>query len=525
MSNGLLRLSGRIDPFNPNNSMKVLLTTTAILSLISPALALDGQIGIHDPSTVIQCDGKFYTFGTGGGGLFSDDGWTWHGGAARPGGGVAPDVVHIGDRYIVAYGGGGIHTMWTKSLDTNSADFGYHDDTVVATGDLDCNAIDPGLLLDPTDGKLWLTYGSYIGFIRLVELDPKTGKRVNPNDTPVNLAVNCEASDMIYHDGWYYLLATHGSCCVGSASGYNIRLGRSKKVTGPFLDNTGIDMIQGGGKLLITSSGRLVGPGHFGLLDLGDGVQKFSMHWEADLDRGGASVLDLRPLLWQDGWPVAGENLKEGTYDIESVRTGTSLELAVEGVPVGGGRVRGGGGGRGGPGAGGRTNGFGGFGGTNAAGGRAARTGGDGGGGIFRGGGAPIPPQNVEQVSTNWPVGNIDARLANYLCQAQQKWAITAVTNAGGYPGSPYFKITIAGTDRALAVTPDAELVTLPAFTGGAQELWRIEQLTDGTWRIMPKSASDSKEPLALSAVGSSFATLARFDPTSDKQHWQLKTP
>jgi arabinan endo-1,5-alpha-L-arabinosidase len=282
-------------------------------------------------------------------------------------------------------------------------------------------------------------------------------------------------------------------------------------------------MIQGGGKLLITSGGRLVGPGHFGLLDLGDGVQKFSMHWESDLDRGGASVLDLRPLLWKDGWPEAGENLKEGTYDIESVRTGTSLELAVEGVPVGGGRARGGGGGFGG-GGGGRGPGAGG--GTNAAGGRAARGGGGGGGGgIFRGSGAPIPPQSVEQVSTNWPEGKIDARLANYLCEAQQKWAITAVTNAGGYPGSPYFKITIAGTDRALAVTPDAELITLPAFTGGAQELWRIEQLTDGTWRIMPKSASDSKEPLALSAVGSSFATLSKFDPTSDKQHWQLKMP
>ena len=85
----------------------------------------------------------------------------------------------------------------------------------------------------------------------------------------------------------------------------------------------------------------MIGPGHFGLLDLGEGVQKFSMHWEADLDRGGASVLDIRPLLWKDGWPVAGENLKEGIYEIESVRTGTALELAVEGVPVGGPRRRG----------------------------------------------------------------------------------------------------------------------------------------------------------------------------------------
>ncbi len=136
-----------------------------------------------------------------------------------------------------------------------------------------------------------------------------------------------------------------------------------------------------------------------------------------------------------------------------------------------------------------------------------------------------IPVQDVAQVSTNWPAGNLDARMDNYMCQAQQKWAITAVASAGGYPGSPYFKITIAGTDRALAATEDAELVVLPAFTGGAEQLWRIEQRADGTWRIMPKSIPGTKEALALSAVGSSFATLARFNPASDKQRWLLKTP
>lgn len=90
----------------------------------------------------------------------------------------------------------------------------------------------------------------------------------------------------------------------------------------------------------------MVGPGHFGLLDLGDGIQKFSLHYEADLDRGGASVLDTRPLQWKDGWPVAGENMTEGAYRIESVRTGTVIEMAVEGLPVGG-RQAGRGGGRG----------------------------------------------------------------------------------------------------------------------------------------------------------------------------------
>jgi arabinan endo-1,5-alpha-L-arabinosidase len=314
---------------------------------------------------------------------------------------------------------------------------------------------------------------------------------VVPIDKPVDIAINCEASDMIYHNGWYYLLATHGSCCRGTDSGYNIRVGRSRKVTGPFLDNMGVDMIKGGGKLVVGSSGRVVGPGHFGLLDLGDGVQKFSCHYEADLDRGGASVLDIRPLLWKDGWPVAGENVREGTYEIESARTGTALELAVQGVPVGGGR----GGMPSGP------------------------------GGTFGGAGGVIPPQDAAQVSKNWPTGNIDLRLSNYMIQAQQKWTIAPVANAGGYPGSPYFKITIAGTDRALAATDDAELVAVPAFTGAPEQLWRIEQLTDGTYRVMPKAVPNSKESLALSAVGSSFATLAKFNSRSDKQRWNLKTP
>ena len=130
----------------------------------------------------------------------------------------------------------------------------------------------------------------------------------------MNIAINSEASIPIYRDGWYYLLVTHGSCCQGANSTYNIRMGRSRKVTGPYLDNMGIDMLEGGGKLFAGSRGRHVGPGHFGLLDLGQGVQKFSLHYEADLDRGGVSVLDIRPLLWRDGWPVAGDNLVAGTY-------------------------------------------------------------------------------------------------------------------------------------------------------------------------------------------------------------------
>jgi arabinan endo-1,5-alpha-L-arabinosidase len=474
------------------------LLAASVPTLSAQAQALDGEPYIHDPSTVTQCEGKFYAFGTGGGGLISDDGWTWHSGAVRPGGGAAPDVIHIGDRYYIAYGstGGGlngghsgtIHTMWSKTLDPKSPDFKFNDDSVVASSDgvEDCDAIDPSFLLDPTTGRLWLTYGTYFGYIRLVELDPKTGKRIAGNQA-INIGIDMEATDLIYRDSWYYLLGTHGTCCDGANSTYNIRVGRSKKVAGPYLDNMGIDMLKGGGKLVVAASGRFVGAGHFGRMDLGDGVEKFSCHYEADLNRSGRSVLDIRPLLWKDGWPVGADNFQEGTYEIQSERSGFALELAVDFVRMaGGGR-----GGRGAP--------------------ATPPT--------------PIPAQQLSEVSPNWPVGNIDLRIGDYMFRPHQQWTISPVANAGGYPGAPYFKIVIAGTDRALAATADSEVVTVPAFTGASEQLWRIDQLTDGTYRIMPKSMPNSKEPMALTAVGGSTPTLAKFDPKSDKGRWNFKKP
>jgi arabinan endo-1,5-alpha-L-arabinosidase len=157
----------------------------------------------------------------------------------------------------------------------------------------------------------------------------------------------------------------------------------------------------------------------------------------------------------------------------------------------------------------------------------AGGSGGPGGGfgGVFGGTGKPIPDQDAAQVSKDWPEGNVDAGMANYMCQAQQKWQFTPVADAGGYPGAPYFKVTIAGTERTLSATAEGELVVLPAFTGAPEQLWRLDQLSDGTWRIMPKAVSNSKEPMALSAIGASSATLSKFDAKSDKQHWLLKKP
>ena len=162
----------------------ILLAGILALACISAAAQV-GAPYIHDPSTIQFCDGKYYTFGTGGGGLISADGWVWESGAVRPGGGAAPDAIKIGDRYLVGYSatggglGGGhagrILTMWNKTLDPNSPDFAYTEPIEVAHSEMDedCDAIDIGLLMDP-NGRLFCTYGTYFGNIRMVELDPSS---------------------------------------------------------------------------------------------------------------------------------------------------------------------------------------------------------------------------------------------------------------------------------------------------------------------------------------------------------------
>jgi arabinan endo-1,5-alpha-L-arabinosidase len=471
--------------------------TVASLALISvSALAQEGKPWIHDPSTIMECDGKYYTFGTGGGGLISEDGWNWYPGAERPGGGAAPDALKIGDKYLVAYSstggglGGGhagrILTMWNKTLDPSSPDFKFTEAIEVASSqvDEDCDAIDAGLFMDPVTGRLWVTYGTYFGFIRVVELDPVTGARVEGNE-PVDIAIDCEATTITYRNGWYYLLGTHGTCCDGVNSTYNIVVGRSRSVTGPYIDNVGRDMVAGGGKMVIDGADRQFGAGHFGRYIEDDGVEKMSFHWEADLDRSGRSVLAIRPLLWVNDWPVGGELFTDGVYEITSVRRGYALELAVDfqrqqvaraswrmdpNEPV-----------------------------------------------------VSYPNQTLEEVAAGWPAGAVDIRIGDWMNRPHQRWSIVAVPEAGGYLGGQYYKICIEGTERVLAAAEGAELVAAEGFTGADEQLWRIEQLTDGSYRIMPKAIPGCDKPYALVSIADSTPTLAAFDFESDNCKWNFR--
>lgn len=479
---------------------KRLLSVALVCTGITSASAQVGQPYIHDPSTIAECEGKYYTFGTGGGGLISPDGWTWKGGAVRPGGGAAPDVMKIGNRYLVIYGatggglGGGhngrILTMWNNTLDPNSPNFKYTEPIEVAASDglEDNDAIDPGLLLDPNTGRLWVSYGTYFGNIRIIELDPNTGERIKGNKEQ-DIAIDCEATDLIYRNGWYYLLGTHGTCCDGVNSTYNIVVGRSRSVTGPYIDNVGRDMLQGGGKMVIAAGDRVVGPGHFGRTIIDEGVEVMSCHYEADFNQSGRSVLGLRPLLWKNDWPVAGERFKGGTFEIESERRGYALELAVDFIrmkqeresfwridtskPV-----------------------------------------------------VAIKNQTLDEVIGTWPKNNIPVRIGDYMFRPHQRWTITPVAEAGGTLCGPYFKILIEGTERALAATADKELTTVPVFSGTDEQLWRIEQLTDGTFRIMPKAIPGQaglNTKYVLYSIADSTPTLAEYDFNSDNSKWNFR--
>ncbi len=473
---------------------------TCQLSFI-PAGAQTGAPYIHDPSTLAECEGKYYTFGTGGGGLISDDGWSWHSGAERPGGGAAPDVMKIGDRYLCIYGatggglGGGhsgrILTMWNKTLDPKSPDFKWTTAVEVCSSDgmEDQDAIDPGLLLDPTTGRLWASYGTYFGTIRLIELDPTTGYRVSGNKEK-DIAIDCEATDLIYRNGWYYLLGTHGTCCDGVNSTYNIVVGRSRSVEGPYIDNVGRDMYHGGGRMVIAAGDRKTGAGHFGRTIVDDGVEIMSFHWEADFDMGGRSTLAIRPLLWKNDWPYAGEQIKNGVYEIESERRGYALELAVDFVRM-----------------------------------NVARQGGFGRPQQNAAPPQPVANQTLAEVQGTWPQGDVPVRCGDYMFRPHQRWQVTPVPQKGGTICGPLYEIKIEGTNRALTATDNLEVIA-KEYAGLQEQLWRIEQLTDGTFRIMPyviPGQQGKNQKYCLYSAADSTPTLAVYDFQSDNSKWNFR--
>jgi arabinan endo-1,5-alpha-L-arabinosidase len=295
------------------------------------ALRLSGLINAHDP-TIVPCGGKYYRFSSGlgipmaasadlkawssAGKVFNrQPAWTR---VDVPGSTDfwAPDVAMLGGRYRIYYSvstfGSNVSAIGLASnatLDPASPDYAWVDEGPVLESSRsdDFNAIDPAIAFDAS-GDPWMAFGSFWTGIKLVKLDRDTGKRAEPRENPMSIARRIDPPDAIEgayilpKDGKYYLFASFDFCCRGSLSTYNIRVGRSDSIVGPYLDREGKALLEGGGSLVRESGQRYKGPGHNSVL-AASGTYYLVYH-AYDALSGGLVRCRIEPLAWDDsGWP------------------------------------------------------------------------------------------------------------------------------------------------------------------------------------------------------------------------------
>ena len=112
-----------------------------------------------------------------------------------------------------------------------------------------------------------------------------------------------EAANIIRKNDHYYLFVSFDFCCRGKDSTYNIRVGRARRVTGPYIDRSGKPMIEGGGTLVVAGAGRWAGPGHCSVLQEKSG--DWLVYHAYDTDWRGVATLRIAALRWDsEGWPT-----------------------------------------------------------------------------------------------------------------------------------------------------------------------------------------------------------------------------
>jgi arabinan endo-1,5-alpha-L-arabinosidase len=336
-----------------NLYLSIFLCLLVMSGLFTQSFAQVGHIGSHDPSTLVKDGNRYWMFTTGDGiyAASSPDLHQWTA-ARRPifpigtwpawinqavpgfaGHFWAPDCIYMNGRYYLYYScstfgssRSAIGVATSPTLDENSPDYRWTDQGMVVSSDGSSNAynaIDPALFRD-SNGRIYMTYGSFFGGIVVMEIDPATGKRRSGTSTTRIAGGNhadWEAARIIKEGSYYYLFANRGSCCRGTNSTYRIVMGRSTNINGPYLDRSGVDMRNGGGTLALGNSGKFIGPGHFALLREG-GSNFVSMHYYDASDNGNAK-LDIANLGFSNGWPfITRDWIAQGRYRVTNRHSG-----------------------------------------------------------------------------------------------------------------------------------------------------------------------------------------------------------
>jgi arabinan endo-1,5-alpha-L-arabinosidase len=253
-----------------------------------------GDVGVHDPTIVRRPTGGYLMAHTGDNIILktSTDRTAFrNAGAAFPNGAPwtttytgtrsrslwAPDLTYRDGRYWMYYSAStfGVNrsAIFLATSTTGASGSWTNQGLVVESRTSDTfNAIDPNLFVD-SDGRWWLSFGSFWSGIKLVALNPTTGKRA---DTTIRSIAGrnggaIEAPVIVKHGSYYYLWVSFDRCCQGAASTYRVMVGRSSSVTGPYLDRNGTAMTSGGGTQVLAGHGSIHGPGHQAVLADSDG--------------------------------------------------------------------------------------------------------------------------------------------------------------------------------------------------------------------------------------------------------------
>ena len=205
----------------------------------------------------------------------------------------------------------------TKSLDPASRDFGWHDEGLVVrstdyreAGGNDYNAIDPSITTDRSGGT-WLSFGSFFSGIQLHRIDAATGK-VPAGDAVRHIAERAapdaeENSSIVFHGGYYYLFLSFDNCCRSVEGDYRTVVGRSRSITGPYVDRAGAGLLNGkGGTEVMRGYNEFVGAGGADVL-LGAKDRDLVVNHYYDATDDGAPRLNVRHLSWPGGWPRVSE--------------------------------------------------------------------------------------------------------------------------------------------------------------------------------------------------------------------------
>lgn len=307
----------------PAAAAAALVAVAAVLVGCSGAPSLSGDVFVHDPAYVHTDYGDFvYSTGNGqvGDGNIqirrSDDGASWeHVGEvwktkpewlsdAVPGVDNlwAPELYEHDDTWYMYYAASTfgsnrsvIALATNTTLDPADPDYEWVDQgEVIGSEGTDFNAIDAGIVED-AQGVPWMSFGSFWSGIRMVELEWPSGLRADDAE-PLRLADRgtaenaIEAPYIVAHDGWFYLFASRGFCCRGVDSTYEIIVGRSREVTGPYLDRDGVSLLEDGGTVVLGSEGSRIGPGG---QSVSNGTLAFHFY---DADVAGIPTLGLRPI-------------------------------------------------------------------------------------------------------------------------------------------------------------------------------------------------------------------------------------